>query len=428
MTVFALVGGQWGDEGKGKVIDYLAEKADMVIRFSGGDNAGHTVINDCGTFKLHLVPSGIFNRGATCIIGNGMVVNPQALLTELSELNSHDVDTSRLFISGRAHIIMPYHILLDGLEEERRGQGALGTTRKGIGPAFTDKTARIGIRAEDLLNKDILLQRLEPILELKNLILTKIYQQPPLVLEEVIKQYILYGEQLGPIIRNTETIIHKAVDEGKFILLEGAQGSMLDTDFGTYPYVTSSSPLAGGGSLGSGIGPIKFNRVVGVFKAYSTRVGNGPMPTELINDTGEFIRDKAHEFGTTTGRPRRCGWFDAVAGRYSVQINSISDIALTHLDIYDGFSSLKICTGYKVDNEVLDYFPSSIAVLEKSQPVYEEMDGWEEQTAEAKTFDQLPPAAQRYIGRIEELLHCHVSFVTVGPHRDQSIMVRPILD
>jgi adenylosuccinate synthase len=427
MTVFALIGGQWGDEGKGKVIDYLAEKADMVVRFSGGDNAGHTVINNYGTFKLHLVPSGIFNSSATCIISNGMVVNPQALLTELSELNTHGVDTSRLFISDRAHIIMPYHILLDGLEEERRGQGALGTTRKGIGPAFTDKTARIGIRAEDLLNKDTLIQRLKPVLELKNLILTKIYQHPPLELEEVIRQYSLYGEQLGPLIRNTGPMIHRAVEEGEFILLEGAQGSLLDTDFGTYPYVTSSSPLAGGGSLGSGIGPMKFNRVVGVFKSYITRVGSGPMPTELINKTGELIREKAHEFGTTTGRPRRCGWFDAVAGRHSVQINSISDIALTHLDIYDGFQSLKICTGYKVDNEVLDYFPSSIAVLEKCQPVYEEMDGWEELTSEAKTFDQLPPAAQRYIGRIEELLHCYVSFVTVGPHRDQTIMVRPIL-
>ncbi len=427
MTVFALIGGQWGDEGKGKVIDYLAEKADMVIRFSGGDNAGHTVINNKGTFKLHLVPSGIFNSRATCIISNGMVVNPQALLNELSELNANGVDTSRLFISDRAHIIMPYHILLDGLEEERRGQGALGTTRKGIGPAFTDKTARIGIRAEDLLDKDTLLRRLKPVLELKNLILTKIYNRPPLVLEEIITQYNLYGEQLGHRIRNTGPMIHGAVEEGKFILLEGAQGSLLDTDFGTYPYVTSSSPLAGGGSLGSGIGPMKFNRVLGVFKSYITRVGSGAMPTELINETGEFIREKAHEFGTTTGRPRRCGWFDAVAGRYSVQINSISDIALTHLDIYDGFSSLKICTGYKVGNKVLDYFPSSIAVLEKSQPVYEEMDGWEELTSEAKTFNELPLAAQRYIGRIEELLHCHVSFVTVGPHRDQTIMVRPIL-
>ncbi len=427
MTVFALIGGQWGDEGKGKVIDYLAEKADMVIRFSGGDNAGHTVINNKGTFKLHLVPSGIFNSRATCIISNGMVVNPEALLSELSELKANGVDTSRLFISDRAHIIMPYHILLDGLEEERRGQGALGTTRKGIGPAFTDKTARIGIRAEDLLDKDTLLRRLKPVLELKNLILTKIYNRPPLVLEEIITQYNLYGEQLSHLIRNTGPMIHRAVEEGKFVLLEGAQGSLLDTDFGTYPYVTSSSPLAGGGSLGSGIGPMKFNRVLGVFKSYITRVGSGAMPTELINETGELIREKAHEFGTTTGRPRRCGWFDAVAGRYSVQINSISDIALTHLDIYDGFSSLKICTGYKVDNEVLDYFPSSIDVLEKSQPIYEEMDGWEELTAEAKTFNQLPSAAQRYIGRIEELLHCHVSFVTVGPHRDQTIMVRPIL-
>jgi adenylosuccinate synthase len=427
MAVIALTGGQWGDEGKGKIIDFLAEKADMVIRFSGGDNAGHTVINSYGTFKLHLVPSGIFNPKATCIISNGMVVNPASLLTELGELNTHGVGINHLFISDRAHVIMPYHILLDVLEEKRRGKGALGTTHKGIGPAFTDKMARTGIRTGDLVDKDILLQRLKPILEFKNLILTKIYQHSPLTLEEVLEDYSLYGEQLKPLIRNTHPIINRAVEQGKLVLLEGAQGTLLDTDLGSYPYVTSSSPLAGGASVGSGIGPMKFNRVIGVFKSYITRVGSGPMPTELNDSTSELIREKAHEYGTTTGRPRRCGWFDAVAGLHSIQVNGISDIALTHLDIYDGFPSLKICTGYKYNNEVLDYFPSGIEILEKCQPIYEGLPGWEGPTSEVKTFDQLPLEAQQYVVKIEELIHCPISFITVGPHRDQTIIVRPIL-
>lgn len=427
MAVIVLTGGQWGDEGKGKVIDFLADKADMVVRFSGGDNAGHTVINSYGTFKLHLVPSGIFNPKAICIISNGMVVNPVSLLAELDDLDNYNVDTSQLFISDRAHVIMPYHILLDRLEEERRGERALGTTHKGIGPAFTDKTARTGIRIADLLDKDILLQRLEPILELKNLIITKIYQSTPLILEEILENYSLYGERLKPFIRNTNPVINRAVEQGKVVLLEGAQGTLLDPDFGSYPYVTSSSPLAGGASLGSGIGPMKFNRVIGVFKSYITRVGSGPMPTELNDGTSDLIREKAHEYGTTTGRPRRCGWFDAVAGLHSIQVNGISDIALTHLDIYDGFKSLKICTKYKYGNELLDYFPGSIETLEKCRPVYEEMPGWEEPTSMAKTFDQLPLEAQQYVGKIEELIHCPISFITVGPHRDQTIIVRPII-
>ena len=427
MSVIAVVGGQWGDEGKGKIIDFLAEKAKVVVRFSGGDNAGHTVINPYGEFKLHLVPSGIFYPQVTCIISNGVVINPAVLLTELDELQSHGVDTSHLIISERAHLIMPYHTLLDGLEEERRGKGALGTTRRGIGPAFVDKVARVGIRVGDLLNKDIFLKQLSSILELKNAILTKVYQHAPLPLEEIFEQYCHYGEELAPFIKRTSSIIDRAMAREEPILLEGAQGTLLDPDFGTYPYVTSSSPLAGGGSIGAGIGPMAFGRVVGVFKAYITRVGSGPMPTELQDKVGELIREKAHEYGATTGRPRRCGWFDAVAGRFSVQVNGLSDIVLTHLDIYDKFPSIKMCTAYKFGNKILDFFPSSTAILEKCQPIYEELPGWQVSTSEICDFDQLPLEAHRYIGRLEKLLSCPVSCITTGPRRKQLIEVRPIL-
>lgn len=427
MAVIAIIGGQWGDEGKGKIVDFLAERAKVVVRFSGGDNAGHTVINPYGTFRLHLVPSGIFYSGTTCIISNGVVVNPAVLLKEIDELQSHGLDLSKLLVSDRAHLIMPYHTLLDGLEEERRGKGAIGTTRRGVGPAFTDKVARMGIRAGDLLSKEELLNRLKESLELKNIILTKVYGHPPLVLEEIFEQYCHYGETLTPFIRETNSIIHEALSKQELVLLEGAQGALLDLDFGTYPYVTSSSPLAGGGCTGAGIGPMEFKRTIGVFKVYSTRVGAGPMPTELKDEVGELIREKAHEYGTTTGRPRRCGWFDAVAGLLSVQVNGLSDIALTHLDIYDGFPSIKICTAYKVDNQILDSFPSNVATLAKCQPVYEELPGWREPTRGIRNFNRLPAEARHYIARLEELLSCSVSLITVGPSREQVVSVRPLL-
>jgi len=424
VAVIVIVGGQWGDEGKGKIIDLLAEKAKVVARFSGGDNAGHTVINPYGEFRLHLVPSGIFNPQATCIIGNGVVINPAVLLGEIDELRNHGVDTSRLFISDRAHLIMPYHTLLDSLEEERRNKGALGTTRRGIGPAFTDKVARLGIRAGDLLDKATFRGRLSAALEFKNIILTKVYQASPLSLEETYNQYCHYGEQLAPFIRETSSIIREAATKGEPVLLEGAQGALLDPDFGTYPYVTSSSPLAGAGCIGAGLGPRQIDRVVGVFKAYSTRVGAGPMPTELKDETGDFIREKAHEYGATTGRPRRCGWFDAVAGRFSVQINGLSDIALTHLDIYDGFSSIKICTAYKFNDEVLTSFPRDVAILEKCQPIYEELDGWQESISGIRNFEKLPVGAHNYMSRLEDLLSCPISLVSVGPDRRQIILVK----
>ena len=423
MAVVVIVGGQWGDEGKGRIIDLLAEKAKIVTRFSGGDNAGHTVVNPYGEFQLHLVPSGIFYPEVTCIIGNNVAINPAVLLEEIDNLHNHGVDTSRLVISDRAHLIMPYHILLDGLEEKRRGREAIGTTLRGIGPVFADKVARLGIRTGDLLDKGVLLNRLKSVLELKNTILTKVYQVSPLSLEDVYQQYCHYGDQLTPLIRETGSIIREAATKGELVLLEGAQGALLDPDFGTYPYVTSSSPLATAGCIGSGLGPRGIDRVVGIFKAYNTRVGAGPMPTELKDKTGDLIREKAHEYGATTGRPRRCGWFDAVAGRFSVQINGLSAIALTHLDIYDGFPSIKICTAYKFKGEVLTSFPSDVAVLEKCQPIYEEVDGWQESISGVRNFEKLPVAARKYISRLEELLSCPISLVSIGPDRSQIILI-----
>ncbi len=426
MAVIVIVGGQWGDEGKGKIIDLLAEKAKIVARFSGGDNAGHTVLNPYGEFRLHLVPSGIFYPQVTCIIGNGVAINPAVLLKEIDDLHNHGVNTSRLFISDRAHLIMPYHTLLDRLEEERRSKGALGTTLRGIGPVFADKVARLGIRAGDLLDKDVFLSRLKSALELKNIILTKVYQSSPLSLEEVYQQYCHYREQLVPLIRETSSIIREAATKGELVLLEGAQGALLDPDFGTYPYVTSSSPLAGAGCIGVGLSPRQINRVVGIFKAYNTRVGAGPMPTELKDEIGDLIREKAREYGATTGRPRRCGWFDAVAGRFSVQINGLSDIALTHLDIYDGFPSIKICTAYKFKGDVLTSFPSDITILEKCQPIYEELDGWQESISGIRNFKKLPAEARNYMSRLEDLLSCPISLVAVGPDRRQIILVKDL--
>ncbi len=427
MAVIAVVGGQWGDEGKGRVVDLLAEKVDMVVRFSGGDNAGHTVIGPYGEFGLHLVPSGIFCPQVTCIIGNGVAVNPANLLGEIDELQRHGVETSRLVISDRAHLIMPYHTLLDRLEEERRGGRALGTTRRGIGPVFADKVARLGIRAGDLLDKSGFLSRLESILEFKNAILTKVYEVPPLSLEEIYQQYCRYGERLAPFIRETTYMLHEAVRTGKLILLEGAQGTLLDPDFGTYPYVTSSSPLAGSGSLGTGIGPMQIGHVVGVFKAYTTRVGGGPMPTELRDEVGELIREKAHEYGATTGRPRRCGWFDAVASRFSAQVNGFTEIALTHLDIFDAFPSVRICTAYRFGDKVLHCFPGNVEMLEKCQPIYEELAGWQGPISEIRNFDELPAEARHYVARLEEIICCPVGLVSVGPKRQQVIKARSML-
>ena len=427
MPVLAVIGAQWGDEGKGKVVDMLADRAKVVVRFSGGDNAGHTVINPYGKFGLHLVPCGIFHPETICIIGNGVAINPAVLIGEIDLLNSHGVDTSNLFIGDRANLIMPYHVLLDKLEEEARGENAIGTTLRGIGPVYADKVARRGIRAGDLLDEKVFRERLKLILDYKNVVLTKVYGATPLSLDEVYNQYCRYAESLAPHIRETTAMIDKAVQRNLPVLLEGAQGALLDPDFGTYPYVTSSSPLAGGASIGAGIGPTKIDAVLGVFKAYVTRVGAGPFPSELKDKVGDSIRERGHEFGTTTGRPRSCGWFDAVAARFSTRINGFNAAAITRLDILDGFPSLKICTGYKLGKDSVDDFPSRIDILEKCQPVYEELPGWETPVGDVREFSQLPSEARRYVTRLEELIDCPVNIISVGPSREQTIEVKPLV-
>ncbi len=426
MPVIAVIGAQWGDEGKGKIVDLLAEEANVVVRFSGGDNAGHTVANQFGLFKLHLVPAGIFSTRATAIIGNGVVMNPGVLISELDDLNQRGVDTSRFFISDRAHLVMPYHTLLDGLEEESRGGKAIGTTRKGIGPAFADKAARMGIRAGDLLEKEVFKERLHHILKQKNAILTRVYGVEALPEAEIFNQYCQYGERLAPYILETTWLISEAIARGDIVLLEGAQGTFLDPDFGTYPYTTSSSPLAGGACLGAGIGPTQINQVLGVFKAYCTRVGSGPMPTELTDETGALIREQAQEYGTTTGRARRCGWFDAVAARFSTRINGYTKLAITRLDVLDNMPKLKICTGYELDGKTIDYFPSSTTALERCRPIYEELPGWMAPTTEAREFDQLPLLARQYVSRLEELAGCPASIISVGMRREETVFKTPL--
>ena len=426
MPVIAVIGALWGDEGKGKIVDLLAGKAGMVVRFSGGPNAGHTVHNPFGKFSLHLIPSGIFYPHTTCLIGNGVVVSPAVLLGELEQLWGKGIDTSRLFISTRAHLIMPYHVLLDKLEEEAKGAKALGTTRSGVGPAYADKVARLGIRIGDLADKGELLHRLRPVLEQKNLILTKVYEVPPLSLEDIYDQYCQYAERLAPFICETELMVRQAVERGDLILLEGAQGTLLDVDFGTYPYVTSSSVSAAAAFAGLGLSPTRIDYILGVMKSYTTRVGAGPMPTELRDETGELIREIAQEYGATTGRPRRCGWFDAVAARYSTLLNGFSGIALTRLDVLDTFASIKICIGYKVNGQTINQFPSSSLLLERCQPVYEEVPGWQSPTAHLRRFGDLPPLAQSYVRKLENLAGCPIDIISVGPQREETITVRPI--
>jgi adenylosuccinate synthase len=427
MPAIVVVGAQWGDEGKGKIVDMLAEKASFVVRFSGGDNAGHTVSNNLGEFKLHLVPSGIFYPHTTCIIGNGAVINPAVLIEEIEGLNKRRMDTSRLFISDRAHLIMPYHILLDRLEEEARGGKAIGTTRKGIGPAFSDKTARLGIRAGRLLDKASLLNRLETTLENKNKLITRVFGAEPLSVDEIYRQYAGYGEILAPRIRETTSMLAEALEKGKPVLLEGAQGTLLDPDFGTYPYVTSSSPMAASACIGSGVSYKYIRYVLGVFKAYFTRVGGGPFPTELHDETGDLIRVTGCEYGTTTGRARRCGWFDGVAARFSTTVNGFSGSVITRLDVLDNQTSLKICVGYRINDKTIDYFPAGISDLETCEPVYEEMPGWQTGISDIREYRRLPKEARKYLKRLEEISGCPIHMVSVGPHRDQTIIRKAVV-
>jgi adenylosuccinate synthase len=426
MPVTAVVGAQWGDEAKGKMVDMLSEKAKYAVRYSGGDNAGHTVVNPFGEFKLKLMPCGVFYKDTMSVIGNGVVLNPATLFAEIEELNDRDIDTSRLLISDRTNIIMPYHILLDGLEEKSRGDRAIGTMHKGIGPAYTDKVTRTGIRAGDLLDKNEFLAKLTAVLEYKNTLITKVFNAEPLSLNEIYEQYCEYGERMKPFICDTTRILADAAARNEAILLEGAQGFLLDPDFGTYPYATSSSPVAAGACLGSGISPSKLTHVIGVFKSYQTRVGAGPMPTELKDKIGDQIREWANEYGTVSGRPRRCGWFDAVAARYSFRVNGFTSLAITRVDVLDRLPVLKICTGYQVDGETTDNFPASIPTLEKCQPVYEEMPGWETDSSGARKFEDLPPKAQEYVRRLEEIVGCPASIISVGRRREETIQTMPV--
>ena len=426
MPAYAVIGGQWGDEGKGKVIDYLAGDVDGVVRYAGGNNAGHTVVNDKGTFQLHLVPSGICWPNVYGIIGNGVVVDPDVLVSELAEISSRGIDTSKLFISERAHVIMPYHVVLDRLEEEARGEAAIGTTGRGIGPAYMDKTGRMGIRVGDLLDWDALVPMVEQLLKHKNAVITKIYGGEPLALDDVLAKCRLWGEQMAPYAKATEQLVQDLLAQGKRVLLEGAQGTLLDIDHGSYPYVTSSSPSIGGACTGLGLNPQAIKGVLGVFKAYSTRVGGGPMPSEIMDPEAEVIRQKAQEFGVTTGRARRIGWFDGIAARYSQLVNGFTGLVLTRMDILDGFDSVKVCVGYEVNGERLDRFPANTGLLARCQPIYEELPGWSQPTASATQLSQLPQNALAYVKRIEELVGCKVQIISTGPRREETIQVEPV--
>jgi adenylosuccinate synthase len=427
LPAFGIIGAQWGDEGKGKIVDFLAEKADMVVRFSGGNNAGHTVINDKGEFALHLVPSGIFSKDVDAVIGPGVVVDPAGLIEELDNLNERGVDTSRLLISDHAHVVMPYHVQLDQLEEAARGESAIGTTGRGIGPAYVDKTSRVGIRIGDLLDEDYLGTRLSAVVAQKNNMLTKLYGAEPIDEKKLYAQCLEWGVRLRPYISSVEQRISQALSSGERIVLEGAQGAMLDLDHGTYPYVTSSSVSIGGACTGLGIPPREIQGIIGIFKAYCSRVGAGPFTTELDDAVGDNIREIAQEYGTTTGRPRRVGWFDAVAARYSTAINGFTSAVLTRLDVLDGMPSVKICVAYDVDGHRTEDFPSQHGALEHATPIWEEVPGWTAPTYGATKLEQLPPEALAYVKRIEELIGCPIDLISTGPKRGESITVRAIV-
>jgi adenylosuccinate synthase len=428
MPATVVIGGQWGDEGKGRVIDLLARGADVIARYSAGHNAGHTVINQLGEFHLQIVPAGIFHPNKTCIIGNGTVVDPATLLGEIEQLRSRGVSTEHLHISDRAHVVMPYHPIIDRLDEELRGPLAVGTTGRGVGPAFGDKVGRMGIRMADLIDPVAFKRRLRIVLDYKNAVIEKLYGAERVDFEPVFQQYREYGRALAPYTADTARLLQDALERGEHVLLEGAQGALLDLDFGSYEYVTSAVPSssAAGAALGSGIGPTQITRVIAVYKAYQTRVGNGPMPTELLDEEGERIRASGQEYGTVTGRPRRCGWFDAVAARYSARVNGVQHAVLTRLDVLDRFQTLQICTSYDADGAILDTFPASAAQLDRCRPVLETVAGWNVPTTEARRFDELPTEAQAYVHRIESLLGCPIDLVSVGPERDQCIQIRPI--
>lgn len=425
MSSLVVVGSQWGDEGKGKIIDFLAEKADVVVRYSGGNNAGHTVVVGEEEYKLHLIPSGILYGDTPCIISAGVVVDPEVLLSEIKYLNERGIGTDNLMIDERAHVIFPYHKSLDILSEQRRGSEDIGTTRRGIGPCYRDKTDRMGIRICDMLS-DSFKEKLEGNVAFQNKLIRAVYDSDGFDFQEMYDKYIGYAEQIRKYVSDTSITVFDAIKNGKKVLFEGAQGTLLDLDYGTYPYVTSSNPVAGGVCTGTGVGPTMINDVVGVVKAYTTRVGKGPFPTELFDEDGERMRTVGHEFGTTTGRSRRCGWFDAVILRYAVRINGLTSMALTKLDVMSGFEKIKVCVGYRKGDTVLTEFPASIEELAKCEPVFEELDGWNEDITSVKNFDELPENAKKYVSRIEELCGVKASIVAVGPKRDQTMVLKEL--
>ncbi len=422
MPAKVVIGAQWGDEGKGKIVDIMAGESDVVVRSSGGNNAGHTVEANGQQYKLHLMPSGIINPGTLCIVGNGVVVDPKVLLGEIDMLASRGVSADNLRIDLRAHIIMPYHLQMDELAEKARGKGDIGTTKSGIGPCYMDKAERSGIRMCDLLDKDIFAQKVRGNLYIKNQIIEKVYGGKALDAEAVIAEYSGYAERLRKYAADTTILTYQAIKAGKKVLFEGAQGTLLDIDLGTYPYVTSSHPISGGVCVGAGIGPTLIDECVGVAKAYTTRVGKGPFPTELFDETGNLIRERGNEFGTTTGRPRRCGWLDAVILKYSVRTSGLTSIALNKIDTLSDIGTLKICVGYRKDGEVMDEFPASLEELAKCEPVYEEVPGWEGDLTSITRYEDLPENAKAYVARLEELIGCRVSMVGVGPGREQNLV------
>ncbi|QGP91618.1 Adenylosuccinate synthetase [Neomoorella glycerini] len=426
MAAVVLVGAQWGDEGKGKITDYLAEKAEVVVRYQGGSNAGHTVMVGEQEFKLHLVPSGILYPGKLCLIGNGVVVDPAVLVQELDGLAERGIDTSSLRISDRAHLILPYHKGLDAAEEERRGEAQIGTTKRGIGPAYVDKTARTGIRVGDLLDGEEFRGKLARNLAAVNEVLAKIYDRPGYELEAILDEYAGYARRLRPLIADTVRLVNEALKDGRRVLFEGAQGTLLDLDQGTYPFVTSSYPTAGGACIGAGVGPTKITKVLGVAKAYTTRVGAGPFPAEVTGSIGDTLREQGREYGTTTGRPRRCGWLDTVILRHAAGVNGLTGIALTKLDVLTGIDPLRICIGYRYGGEIIRDFPASLKVLQQCEPVYEEVPGWQEDITKARTLADLPAACHSYIRRLEELAGVPVHLIAVGPRRDQTIVVEDV--
>ena len=427
MPAIVIVGAQWGDEGKGKATDLLGDSMDYVVRYQGGNNAGHTVVIGEESYALHLLPSGVLSRSAVPVIGNGVVIDPAVLLEEIDGLAERGVSCERLLISASAHLIMPHHIALDKVSERHLGNARIGTTGRGIGPTYADKAARMGIRVQDLFDPGILRQKLDLVLREKNQVLTKVYNRRTIDAAAVCEQYLVYAERMAGYVADTGLILNQALDAGKSVLLEGAQATLLDVDHGTYPFVTSSSPTAGGACAGSGLGPTRITRVIGILKAYTTRVGAGPFPTELNDAQGEWLRKTGGEYGVTTGRPRRCGWFDAVIARYAARVNGVTDFFLTKLDVLSTLDKVPICVAYDVDGIRHDEIPMTQTEFHHAKPVYEYFDGWWEDISQARTVGDLPQNARAYISAIEDMIGAPIAGVGVGPRRDQTLSLRSLL-